>query len=100
MIAHLIPSQLLEYFGENEPWNPMFEELTVNHRLFRTIQGWIENEIFDSLDIATEWKMQENKLRNAAEEPEYEYVEPPREKQAGEEVPKWCKSDDESGWSL
>ena len=53
MIIHLISSrQLLEYFEKREPRNPISKERITSHRLFRTIQGWIENEFFDSLDIA------------------------------------------------
>lgn len=87
MIAHLISSQLLEHFGENEARNPTPAERTISHRFFRTIQGWIENEFFDSLDIAIEGQMHENELTSAAEDPQFEYDEPPRKKQTGEEVP-------------
>ena len=77
MIAHLISSQLLEHFGENEPRNATLKERIISHHLIRTIQGWIENEFFDSLDTAIELQMHENELSSIAEEKE----------QAGEKVP-------------
>ena len=87
MIAHLISRWLLEHFKENESKNPTPEERIISHRLFRTIQRWIENEFFDSLDIAIEVQMHVNEITKTAEEPKIEYEEPPRKKQAGEEVP-------------
>ena len=85
--GHLTSSQLFEHFGENEPRNTTPEELTISHDFLRTIQGRIENECFDSLDKAIEGQMHENELTSTVEEPEFEYVKPPRLKQAGEEVP-------------
>ena len=60
MTAHLISSQLLDHFGENEPRNPTSDEHIICHRLFKIIQGWIENEFFDYSDVAIEGQMHEN----------------------------------------
>ena len=62
---------MLEHFGENEPRNPKPKECTISHHLLRTMQGWTENEFFDSLDIENEGKMHENELSSAAEDPEF-----------------------------
>ena len=51
------------------PRNLTLEDLIVSHLLFRTIQGGIGNEFFNSLTIAIEDQMHENELASAAEEP-------------------------------
>ena len=47
----------------------------------------LKMNFFSSLDVAIEGQMHENELTSTVEEPEFEYVKPPRLKQAGEEVP-------------
>ena len=79
--------QLLEYFGKNKTKNPTLEERNITYCLFSTIQGWIENEFFDPLDIAVDGQMHENVLTSTNEEPEFEYEEPSRMKQARDDVP-------------
>ena len=41
---------------------------------------------FSSLDVAIEGQMHENELTSAAEEPDFEFEEPPTKKQAGEKI--------------
>ena len=62
--------------GENEIRNLTPEKRTISHALLRTIQAWIENELFDSLDIAIEGQERENELTIADEQPEFKYEEP------------------------
>ena len=78
MVVYFISSQLLENFWQNETRNTTPEERSISHRLFRTIQWWIENEFLDSLDVAIEGQLYENELTSAAEELEFECEEPPR----------------------
>ena len=42
IIVHLTSSQLIKYFRENEPSNPTPEERTTSYPLFRSTQGWID----------------------------------------------------------
>ena len=85
MNTHLFSSQLLKYFGENEPKNPTPEERTISHRLSRIIKDGLKMTNF--FDIATEGQMHGKDYTGVAEEPESEYKEHPRQKKAGKEVP-------------